>query len=780
MSVRSSATAPGPVALLFGTGLPAIAILIELLSGWCAAVFFDPMPSFAHLLLISTVPIINLLIWMMLRSGAVAPKWLAVAAGASIAVSATYALLFLPILPIAVVAIVFFGVGLLPFGPAIATLLAIRWVRRIETWEAPAGRWITLGAGTGVLLLTAADLPATAVHLSLSRYAGSTTDRDSAVGLMRAVGNRDMLLRIAHGDDARATGLVSWLASSWRDGGWGRTRADSGDARELYYRVTGEAFNARPLPTGGLAARHNWFRFDEDLGGEQVGARVEGLSLASSRIDATAATADNLAYTEWTVEIANAAEVQNEARFTLAMPEGAVASRATLWVNGEPREASVAGRAETRAAYSKVVSERRDPLLVTTAGAGRLLVQAFPILPHDRMKLRIGYTAPFAIAADGRRTQALPAIVERNFEIEPDSTHSVWIAGDAPVRWAAGTSRLADTPLRGAYRDAALLAERPRFETMPLTAASLRTGQTDGREPIAVEQRIDRVSGDSRSLMLVLDGSAPMAPAGVALKEALDALPARLPVGLIVAGDETTTVAPAPWSPQQRARIITALDGAGYRGGQDNLPALTDALARASTDGGNVLWVHGAQPVDFARSSATLTQLLERGERLPQLIRYQTDPGRAYTVQAAPLFERARMITRSADMPADLRAILAGMSGPSWRTDYRRVPAVGAPASAHLVRLWAARELSDDGGATGDARKTAILLAHRLNLITPVSGAVVLETDKDYRDNDLPVPTAGDVPTIPEPEVWALLIILAGCTLWMLRRRFVQPLPRFA
>ncbi len=94
-----------------------------------------------------------------------------------------------------------------------------------------------------------------------------------------------------------------------------------------------------------------------------------------------------------------------------------MASRATLWVNGEPREASIAGRGEARAACESVVRAIRDPLLVTTAGAQRLLVQAFPIPAGGSLKLRIGYTAPFAIASDCKRSPALPAIVERNFDI---------------------------------------------------------------------------------------------------------------------------------------------------------------------------------------------------------------------------------------------------------------------------------------------------------------------------------------------------------------------------
>lgn len=772
MSYRSAAGHPGPFALLVGTGLPAVAILIELVTGWCASAIFDPLPSLSHLLLVSMVPIVNLLIWMAMRGEVSAPRWLAFAGGVSIAVSATYTLLFLPILPIAILGILFFGIGLLPFAPLIATVSGVRWMMRIEEWQVPVAQPIALGVGAGFLLLTAADAPATVVHVALSRYAGTPADQASAVRLMRIAGSRDLLLGIAHGDGAQATGLVSWLVSYWSQDGSGRGWDNRSNARELYYRVSGEGFNARPLPTGGLAERHRWLRFDGDRGGEQVGGRVEGLSLATSRIDVAAAAADNLAYTEWTLEVANAASVQNEARFTLAMPEGAVASRATLWVNGVAREASVAGRAEVRAAYSKVVSARRDPLLVTTNGAGRLLVQAFPIQPHDRMKLRIGYTAPFTIAPDGRRTQALPAIVERNFEIAPDFVHHGWVAGDAPMRWVTPGGAFTGAPLLQRLRDASMGAARPHFEAAPLTSPTVRVGRVEGRDPIAVEQRIERVRGANvRKLMIVLDGSAPMAQSGGALAKALDSLPAGLPVGLIVAGDEITTLEPAPWSARQRARIARVLEATRYRGGQDNLLALADALASASVEGGVLLWIHGAQPVDFARSRAALEQTLDRAATLPRLIRYQPEPGRAFTIQAAPLFEQARMVTPSGDVTADLRALFSSLSGPTWATTYRRVPPTIAPRSAHLVRLWATRELADDGTATGDARSRAILLAHRLNLITPVSGAVVLETDKDYKENGLPVPTADDVPTIPEPEVWALIFIVAGAAAWMLRRR---------
>src|SRR5262249_32673651 len=169
--------------------------------------------------------------------------------------------------------------------------------------------------------------------------------------------------------------------------------------------------------------------FDEDHGTARVGGQVEGVSLASSRIDGSISADDAVAYLEWTVEVRNTAPIAREARLQLALPPDAVVSRATLWVNGEEREAAYGGRGEVRAAYQRVaVQQRRDPLLVTTKGADRVLAQAFPVpAGGGTIKFKIGITTPLEMVDASYARLTLPAMIEHNFTVAPDMRHSVWL-----------------------------------------------------------------------------------------------------------------------------------------------------------------------------------------------------------------------------------------------------------------------------------------------------------------------------------------------------------------
>jgi hypothetical protein len=189
---------------------------------------------------------------------------------------------------------------------------------------------------------------------------------------------------------------------------------------------------------------------------------------------------------------------------------------------------------------------------------------------------------------------------------------------------------------------------------------------------------------------------------------------------------------------------------------------LAKLLEEGSGAGASLLWVHSAQPTEFAESKSRLTQYLERSEQqLPKLIRYQATPGRAFTLEGQPWFDRAQMITPSRTVRNDLRALLSDLTRPGKRWQVTWTEAQGAgTGSPHIVRLWGAGKLAAGGAFRDEERTQAIALAHQLNIITPVSGAVVLETEEDYKRNGLPVPSADKVPSVPEPHEWAMIAIV--------------------
>ena len=89
--------------------------------------------------------------------------------------------------------------------------------------------------------------------------------------------------------------------------------------------------------------------------------------------------------------------------------------------------------------------------------------------------------------------------------------------------------------------------------------------------------------------------------------------------------------------------------------------------------------------------------------------------------------------------------------------------------SDHLGRLWAHEEVFRLMRAK-DQRTAAVELAQRYQLVTPVSGAVVLETQQQYDEAGLEPVQNGTVPTIPEPETWALLGVAMSVLAYRARR----------
>lgn len=766
--------------LLAGVILPIFTLGFEAVTHLSGESFFDPIPTLAHLVLLSLVPLANAwLLFELSRRVPRLPPGLAVVNAGVIGIAAFHALLYLPLMPFAPFMMIFYGFGFLPLTPLLALLAAWRGRsllkrRLVEQGAAgPARFW--RGIGLAMLALVMVNLLASLTHIGLQMARHSAPeDRQFGVRWLRAVGNEKLLRQACYSRSGRAIDPLG-LLFNFGDA------VTPDEARRVYYLVTGQPFNHLPEP-GGNGWRQRWWDGDLDLGGKSVGRRVEGVSLTHSRLDGSVDADAALGYLEWTLVFRNDSSQQQEGRAQIALPPGAVVSRLTLWIDGEEREAAFGTRNQTRQAYQSVVQARRDPVLVTTAGKDRVMLQLFPIPPGGgEMKVRLGITTPLQLATPALARLQLPALRERNFEIGKELTHGIWLEAEKPLvagglwrRQQIGDQAYA---LRGELADEQLGTPASLID-LPRDAQLRTTWSPDAAAGpgVVVTQRLqDHAVVAPRRLALVIDGSQALAPLAGDIAGALGKLPAGIELAVFIASDTAQPLAGST-SPAVAAKQLRRMD---FVGGQDNIDALGRAWDwAAETPDSVLLWIHGPQPVVLGN----VEPLLQRNQRAPGQVRFyplEAVAGPNEVLEALDGFAGMAPEIRGAKLQGELERLFSG-----WRPGSKEIRTVRAQqafsalagehavkTSDHLVRLWAADQIerlllkSDE-----PSRQAATALALKYHLVTPVSGAVVLESDAQYDAAGLKPVDKGSVPTVPEPEEWMLMFVVGLLLWWMLRR----------
>jgi hypothetical protein len=244
-----------------GVILPAMVIVFEAVARFCESVFFDPIPTWMHFLALAAIPIGNgwLLHRLELRQ---AHKFMPPLCGFLVVVSGFYALLFVPLIPASLLALIAFGLGLLSLMPILAwsqTWATSREVRTVFGDQAPWNwkhGW-RLGASAALLLLAGLEAAPLATRLGLARAMSDDPERARAgLAQLRAFHLQSTLLRACYEGDrgtTMATDISGWLMRGWQIpltmlGAGVMVEHDSDEARELFYRVTGKPFNSLRPP----------------------------------------------------------------------------------------------------------------------------------------------------------------------------------------------------------------------------------------------------------------------------------------------------------------------------------------------------------------------------------------------------------------------------------------------------------------------------------------------------------------------------------------------------
>lgn len=325
--------------LILGVIMPAISITVEATTHICALVFFDPLPSVWHLLLVVFVPLAQLQVWFVIRRGTSDRLGLAGFLNAIvIGISIFYSIVYLSLVPVALLAILF-GIGFLPLVPyfsLIAALVMRHKLNRIAASSSPKSftvknRGLLAGVGLAFAALGVLQLPATLTRIGLQK-AVSASPQTQAEGIrfLRAYGSKDVLLRSCYNRTGVATDLIGYVLSL-------KDPVTPEEAQKIYYRVTGETFDLEVPPerVAGRLVPQDTFDFDSDQGGRKINGKLRGLSLAESKIEGTVDPNGGVGYMEWTLIFRNESADQREARAEVQLPPGGVVSRLSLWVNGD-------------------------------------------------------------------------------------------------------------------------------------------------------------------------------------------------------------------------------------------------------------------------------------------------------------------------------------------------------------------------------------------------------------------------------------------------------------
>ena len=141
------------------------------------------------------------------------------------------------------------------------------------------------------------------------------------------------------------------------------------------------------------------------------------------------------------------------------------------------------------------------------------------------------------------------------------------------------------------------------------------------------------------------------------------------------------------------------------------------------------------------------------------------------------LLAPVRSLPRFGSTEEDLKRLFTRWSGAGkiWQWTRQRfedgsMPEAqrGTKSSKHLARLWAKDEV--ERRVVARQRDEAVRIAARHQLVTSVSGAVVLESKQQFDEAGLKAADPLTAPTVPEPGVTALLALGAVVALVRARR----------
>lgn len=704
------------------------------------------------------------------------PGWLKVPVytllGTGALITGMYTFMLIPIMPFAAIGIIFFGLGLYLFAPLFSFIIFIKALRK-EKWA-----YLKFSVSGIVLpLIVAAVFIAGLIRVDMK------VDKLMAENQSNLP---DWLYLDMHLEEDWLTQY--YLLGDVRYSADGIMRTINGNSsRQQYFDPVVEFF--------GVVSNHNTLDYNDRL--KMLEARYDfrhmrqrrlwgGNNLVTTDVETDIqvwpeyrmAYVDQEIVIHYDVNESGWGRSTQEGIYTFYLPDGAVASSLSLWIDGKEEFSRLTTKSKADSAYKTIVGvERRDPALLHWQEGNTLVVTVFPCTVKEDRRFSLGITVPLKF--DGTQLE-LPHIAFNGPYLKGTNEVTTIRHGNG------GKLAVMDVPMRFTAQGDSLVYDGPYKGEWDVKLA-----------PVPLATQGFSFDGHSYSLKPYKEAFAPFNPTYIGLdineswqpeeisqlaelfKDKTIFVPLR---GTLIELDSAKT---DPLFEQQMNRRYSV-----FPFGSVKDPSNWLIITKTSTPGVLPNLLAGTfidkQIKYYFSDSMGRFQMLDIGTenslylntfRQFGVINYHkasvADIGEWHVQGKFPAFN---------DNPTEIELENSQMT---IVEDSNAV--VNANVPDHLLRLFAYNKVLHNMGGSyfkkNYVEQEHVALAKLAHVVTPVSSMVVLETVKDYErfgieESKNSLKNAGDksAGAVPEPHEWALIILSVAMMGWLYIHRRKQTL----
>ena len=143
---------------------------------------------------------------------------------------------------------------------------------------------------------------------------------------------------------------------------------------------------------------------------------------------------DQVAVTHVDQVFYNPNDWQVEGTYLFPIPQDAAVTAFTLWVDGQPVEATILDAEQARQKYEEITRSLKDPALLEYAGRGAVQARIFPIPPDGERRVELEYTQAFT-SENGLVRYIYPLNTEKFSALPLENvTVNMEISSSVPIR----------------------------------------------------------------------------------------------------------------------------------------------------------------------------------------------------------------------------------------------------------------------------------------------------------------------------------------------------------